>query len=179
MPLEIAQLGQPVLREKASDVPAEEITTPEFQSFLQSMIDTLVASGGVGLAAPQVFDGRRVFLARVIPTENEDELPGIETLINPRIVGVSEEMALAWEGCLSFIELSVLVPRHRRIVVEFLDATGEARALDLTDFPARIIQHEYDHLEGILTIDRARSTRDIVKASEMETVIENRKPRSE
>jgi peptide deformylase len=175
MALNIAQLGQPVLRSKALPVPADEIATPEFQGLLQAMAETMTEAGGVGLAAPQVFQMKRVFLARVVPAPNEEELPGIEVFINPRIRAVSEETDLRWEGCLSFIELTVLVPRHKAIVVDFQNAVGEPKALELTGFAARVVQHEHDHLDGILTIDRAPSTHDIVKTSEMETVIEERK----
>jgi len=178
MPLKVALLGQPVLREIATDVAPEEIATPEFQAFLQEMAETMVANSGVGLAAPQVFASRRVFLARIIPTQDPDELPGIEVFINPRLTPVSEERVSGWEGCLSFMELNVLVPRQRRVIVEYLDAAGAPKTLELSDFPARVVQHENDHLDGILTIDRAATTRDIVKASEMETVIEMRKKRA-
>jgi peptide deformylase len=177
MALKIAQLGQPILRAVAREVPVEEIATPAFQSLLQAMAETMTESKGVGLAAPQVFEGKRVFLARVVPAPNENELPGIEVFVNPRITAVSEERALGWEGCLSFMELSVLVPRHEAIVVEYQNAAGVATRLELAGFPARVVQHENDHLDGILIIDRARSTLDIVKTSEMETVIEERKKR--
>ena len=175
MALKIAQLGQPVLRTVALAVPVEEVTTPAFQSFLQAMAETMTEAAGVGLAAPQVFESKRVFLARVVPPPNEDELHGIEVFVNPRIVAVSEERALGWEGCLSFMELTVLVPRHKAIVVEYHNAAGEQKSLELTGFLARVVQHEYDHLDGILIIDRAPSTLDIVKTSEMETVVEERK----
>lgn len=173
--LKIAQLGQPILREVARDVPPESIAGDEFQSFLRDLTDTLLASGGVGLAAPQVFDGRRVFLARVLPVDDPDALPGVEVFINPRLTPLSPIVVAGWEGCLSFVELTVLVPRHRDLAVEYLDAQGRAMRMELTGFPARIIQHENDHLDGILTIDRAASTRDIVKTSEMEAVIAARK----
>jgi peptide deformylase len=177
MALKVAQLGQPVLRAVAREVPLERIPTPEFQSFLQAMAETMTEAAGVGLAAPQVFEDMRVFLARVVPPPDEDDLLGIEVFVNPRIVSVSEERALGWEGCLSFMELSVLVPRHKAIAVEYHNAAAERKTLELAGFPARVVQHENDHLDGILIIDRARSTLDIVKTSEMETVIEERKKR--
>jgi peptide deformylase len=177
MPLPIAQLGQPVLREKSVDVSADEIHTPEFQQFLRDMQETMVTAGGIGLAAPQVFAGKRVFLAGILPPENpddEDARPGTEVFVNPRIVAASEPRVNGWEGCLSFIELQVLVSRHVWVVVDYLTSTGEPRRIELSGFPARVVQHEYDHIEGVLTIDRAASTRDIVKASEMETVLKSR-----
>jgi peptide deformylase len=175
MTLKIAQLGQPILRQVAVDVSPEEIRTPQFQQLLDDMLATLAEARGAGLAGPQVFVSKRVFLAGVLPPSSEGESPGVEVLINPQIVSTSAERALAWEGCLSFHELLVLVPRHRRIQVQYLGRHGQPRSLDLEGFPARVVQHEYDHLEGILTLDRAPSTRYIVKASEIDAVIEEEK----
>jgi peptide deformylase len=173
MPLPIAQLGQPVLWRKAEPVPPETIPTPEFQQFLDAMRETMIEAGGVGLAAPQVFDGRRVFLAAILPGAEEDSVR-IETFINPVVTPLSDEVDRAWEGCLSFRELLVLVPRFRAIRLDYLDAVGVTRSLELTGFPARVVQHEFDHLDGILTIDRAPTRHDIVKASEIEEVKKTR-----
>lgn len=170
MALEVAQLGQPILRQVTRKVGPEEIQAEEFQAFLDQMRETMRAEGGVGLAAPQVFDDRRVFLAAILPPARRGEPPEVECFINPRLSDLSEEKKKAWEGCLSFLELLVLVPRHARLRVDYLDRTGTPRALELAGFPARVIQHENDHLDGILTIDRAESTRDIIKASEYEDV---------
>jgi len=172
MVLKIAQLGQPVLRALAAEVPVDEIRTPEFQQFVQEMIDTLDAAEGAGLAGPQVFSSRRIFLAGVLPPVEEDGPRGVEVFINPRITAVSAQQARAWEGCLSFPELLVLVERPRAARITYLNRQGEPRTLDLADFPARVVQHELDHLNGVLTIDRAFSTRHIVKASEIEAVVE-------
>ena len=205
-PLPIAQLGQPVLRQPAVDVSIDEIRTPEFQQFLLDMLETMHVNGGIGLAAPQVFVGKRVFLAGILPPvestdeiededdevaedesdegdevegddddDEEDELrPGVEVFINPRFTAVSDERVDGWEGCLSFIELQVLVSRHVALIVDYLNANGELCRKELSGFRARVVQHEFDHLEGVLTIDRAGSTRDIVKSSEMETVLKSR-----
>jgi peptide deformylase len=172
MKLKIAQLGQPILRTVAAEVWPEEIATPEFQRFLDDLLETLRDAKGAGLAGPQVFVAKRVFLAAVLPPLSEDGQPEMELFVNPRLVSVSPEGSVAWEGCLSFAELLVLVPRHERIRVEYLDRYGQPRALDLEDFPARVVQHEYDHLDGILTLDRALSSRDIIKASEIEAVLD-------
>jgi peptide deformylase len=175
MTLAIAQLGQPVLRRVAEAVPPEAIAAAPFQHFLGEMLRTLQETGGVGLAAPQVFANGRLFLAVVTPPQ-EGKPVEVEVFINPRLAALSEEQESAWEGCLSFPELQVLVPRHRAVRVEYLDRLGEARALDLEGFAARVVQHEYDHLDGILTIDRAASTRDIVKASELAAAQRERSP---
>jgi peptide deformylase len=172
MALKIAQLGQPVLRQVAPEVPHGEILDGAFQKLLDDMHATLREAEGAGLAGPQVFAGRRVFLAAILPPLEEDAPPEVEFFINPRLVHVSAETASAWEGCLSFPELLVLVPRHRQVRIAYLNRRGEAQLLDLDGFAARVVQHELDHLEGILTIDRARSTRDIIKASEADDVLE-------
>jgi peptide deformylase len=175
-PLKIAQLGQPVLRRVADPVPPGEVLTPEFQEFLIDLRETMLAAPGAGLAAPQVFVSRRVFVARLTPPDPEkpDEPPQVETFINPRLSAFSEEKVSAWEGCLSFEELLVLVPRSRGVRVDYLDARGQPKALLLEGFPARLVQHEYDHLDGVLTLDRAASTRDIIKASEREAALRER-----
>jgi peptide deformylase len=172
MLLTIAQLGQPVLRKPAAEVPPADIPGPEFQKFLDDMLETLRAANGAGLAAPQVFSGRRVFLAAILPPAAEGQPPGVEIFINPIVTPLSDERVSGWEGCLSFLELLVLVPRHRRVRVDYLDRHGRPKALELAGFPARVVQHEHDHLEGILTLDRAPSTRLIVKASEIDAVLE-------
>src|SRR5215813_9895294 len=110
MVLTIAQLGQPVLRQVAAEVPAEEVASPELQKLLEDMLETLRAAGGAGLAAPQVFSGRRIFLAAIHPPAAEGQPPGVEFFINPKLTPLTEERSLAWEGCLSFVELLVLVP---------------------------------------------------------------------
>ncbi len=176
MLLKIAQLGQPVLRHVAQPIAADALTDPEFRQFLADMHETLVTAGGVGLAAPQVFASRRVFLARVMPPAQEGEKPGVEVFINPRVTAMTEEIVAAWEGCLSFQELLVLVPRPRAVRVDYFDAAGQPKALALEGFPARVVQHEFDHLEGILTIDRAESTLDIIKASEIDAVLGEESP---
>jgi peptide deformylase len=96
----------------------------------------------------------------------------VEVFINPKLTALSGERGLSWEGCLSFMELLVLVPRYKRVRVEYLDRRGRPQTLDLEGFPARVVQHEYDHLEGVLTIDRAPSTRYIIKASEVDAAVE-------
>jgi peptide deformylase len=175
MTLPIAQLGQPVLRRIAEPIPLEDIPTPTVQRLIDDMLATLHAAKGAGLAGPQVFASRRIFLAAVLPPADPDGPPGVEVFINPTLLAGGPDKHASWEGCLSFPELLVLVPRFRRVSVEYLDRQGQARVLALEDFAARVVQHEYDHLQGILTIDRAPSTRYIVKASEIEAVVEEMK----
>lgn len=173
MLLQIAQLGQPVLWQKSTEVPVDEIATPAFQQLLRDMLETLLHFKGAGLAGPQVFLSRRVFLGAIEPPEDEDASPPIEFFINPRVVAQSLEVADSWEGCLSFPELLVKVARPRAVRIEYLNSNAEPSALELSDFPARVVQHEIDHLDGILTIDRAASRRHIIKASEIDTLRED------
>ena len=174
MKLDIAQLGQPVLWQKTLEVSPEEILSPDFQQFVSDMRETLDSQPGVGLAAPQVFSNRRVFLAAILPPVEipgvEKPRPGVEVFINPRITHESPEQHSAWEGCLSFPELLVLVERPHAVRVEYLNEKGEAKGVQATGFKARVILHEFDHLEGILTLDRIQSPRDIIKASEASTL---------
>jgi peptide deformylase len=173
MVLKIAQLGQPVLRQPAQEVSAEEIETPAFQQLIDDMLATLESEKGAGLAGPQVFTSKRLFLARVLPCADPEALPGVEVFVNPRIVAVSAQKTTAWEGCLSFPELLVLVPRFLALRVRYLNRQGQEQLLELHDFPARVVQHETDHLDGVLTLDRAESTRDIIKASEIDAAEED------
>jgi peptide deformylase len=169
--LKIAQLGQSVLWQVAAEVPREQIVQQRLSDLLRDMTETLRHHKGAGLAAPQVFTSLRVFLAMVEPPQ-ENAPAALEVFINPKITPLTGETARAWEGCLSFPELLVLVPRFRAVRIEYIDAAGNERARDLHEFPARVVQHEFDHLEGILTIDRAESPRHIIKASEIDDVIE-------
>jgi peptide deformylase len=168
MALTIAQLGQPVLRQKAVPVSAEELSSPVLQQLIDDMLETMTKENGAGLAGPQVFQSKRLFVARILPTTDPDEIPGVEVLVNPRIVAASVETSAAWEGCLSFPELLVKVARPLAVRIEFVSRGGEARVRELQGLRARVVLHEQDHLDGILTIDRAASTLDIVKASEIE-----------
>jgi len=170
MTLKIAQLGQPVLRQVAGEVSPEEIRSPAFQQLVDDMLATLTQAKGAGLAGPQVFESKRLFLAAVLPQPDSEAPPGIEVFVNPRIVAASAETASAWEGCLSFAELLVLVPRALAVRIEFLTRHGQPRTMEVQGFPARVIQHELDHLNGILTLDRAASPRHIIKASEIDDV---------
>jgi peptide deformylase len=176
MPLQIAQLGQPVLRRPAAPIDPDAIGSPALEQLVDAMWETLRDSGGVGLAAPQVFASQRLFLAAVQEGEGEGEAadpeqpPGVEVFINPHIVAVSVEKAAAWEGCLSFQELLVMVERPLAVRIEYCNRQGKSCTMELEGFSARVVQHECDHLDGILTLDRAVSTRYIIKASELDAI---------
>jgi peptide deformylase len=163
---EIAQLGQPVLRKVAEHVvdPAD----PAIQSLLRDLEVTVHAAHGVGIAAPQVFESLSVFLIASQPNPRYPHAPDLEpfALINPEIVWASEEKEKGWEGCLSIPGLRGVVPRHRRIGVRYLTGSGELREEEFSDFVARVFQHEFDHIRGVVFIDRVESSREIVTEKE-------------
>ncbi len=142
--MEILHLGQDLLRQKS--LPVEEVND-ELRSTIQTMFDTMEASGGVGLAAPQVGILRRFFVVVA-----DDEVRRV--FINPQIVSTSQEMCDYEEGCLSIPDVYEKITRPAKITVQALNERGRPFTLEAEGFLARVIQHEYDHLEGILYIDR-------------------------
>ena len=154
MILQIAQLGQAVLRQKAADIPPEEIATPEFQRLLQDMQETLRSQKGAGLAGPQVFTSRRVFLAGVLSPSTPDGPRGIEVFINPRFTAASAETDWSWEGCLSFPDIREKVQRAFQVTVRAQDEHGTWFEMDGEELLSRAFQHEIDHLDGMLFIFR-------------------------
>jgi peptide deformylase len=150
--LKVARMGHPVLRAKARAVDKTELKSPEVQHFIDSLIDTMYEYSGVGLAAPQVHESLRVFVAMLDP-DGRGEGDAV-TFINPEIMVVGDQTVEGWEGCLSIPEIRGRVPRAQHIKVSALDRTGKRFELELKDFPARVIQHETDHLDGVLFLDR-------------------------
>lgn len=148
--LEIVRMGHPALLAPAK--PVEDWFAPEIQALISAMTATLAGAGGVGLAAPQVHIGLRLFLFQV-PASRADtgqEIP-LRVVINPVVTPVVEAgKALGWEGCLSIPGLRGAVPRWREIRLVGMDAQGQRISERLSGFAARVVQHELDHLDGIL-----------------------------
>jgi len=149
-------MGHPVLLRRAE--PVEDPSAPDTRHLITDMIETLADAGGVGLAAPQVHESRRLFIYRVpesrVSGMVDDVVRPLSVVINPEILESSEEAAADWEGCLSIPGLSVRIRRPMRIVLRGQDASGEWFTRKASGFHARVIQHEFDHLEGILTLAR-------------------------
>jgi peptide deformylase len=157
---EILRMGHPVLRERAAEVTGDRFGTRFLRDLGRDLIRTMHEGSGVGLAAPQIGVPLRVF-AYYLPAEGATpELPP-RVLVNPRLTlhGLADEPG--WEGCLSIPGLRGLVPRHARLRVEALDVDGTPLALDAEGFHARVIQHEFDHLDGILFLDRMATMTDL------------------
>ena len=150
--LKVSRMGHPVLRAKARTVDKNELKNATVQHFIDSMIDTMYEYSGVGLAAPQVHESLRVFVAMLDP-DGRGEGDAI-ALINPEITVIGDQVVEGWEGCLSIPEIRGRVPRAQHIKVSALDRNGKRFELELKDFPARVVQHETDHLDGVLFFDR-------------------------
>jgi peptide deformylase len=156
--LKVARMGHPVLRAKARAIARGDIKSAAVQKLIDDMIETMVEYHGVGLAAPQIHESVRLFVAAVPGDDGaktDDRQPLV--LINPEIAPVGGETVEDWEGCLSIPDIRGRVPRAREIKVRALDRHGEKLELRAHDFPARVIQHETDHLDGVLFFDRMKS----------------------
>ena len=164
--LQIAQLGNPILRQQAQ--PIENVRDEHIQNLIDALIATAAEANGVGIAAPQVAHSYRLFIVASRPNPRYPNAPKMEptAMLNPRILARSDEMVKGWEGCLSIPGVRGLVPRYRAIEVEYISRDGKLLRLELTDFVARIFQHEYDHLDGIVFLDRIESTQDILPEQE-------------
>ncbi|MFQ5916860.1 MAG: peptide deformylase [Candidatus Methylomirabilales bacterium] len=154
--LKIAQMGNPVLRHPADPVPVKSITSPILQKFIDDMIETMQEYNGVGLAAPQVHESLQVVVIEAQDNPRYPDAPMIPltVLINPTVETLGDETDEDWEGCLSIPDIRGRVPRCREVRVRAHDREGKELDFTAKDFFARVIQHEHDHLQGILFLDR-------------------------
>jgi peptide deformylase len=157
--LKVARMGHPVLRSRARQIEKAELKLASMQKLIDDMIDTMHEYHGVGLAAPQVHEGLRIFVAAINPHDEEPLAPDMTPLvfINPVIAPAGPELIEDWEGCLSIPDVRGRVPRVRAIKVSAIDRDGGTIEFVSSDFPARVIQHEADHLDGVLFVDRMRT----------------------
>ena len=153
--LKIAKMGHPVLRRQAEAV--EDPTAPEIKQLVASMIETMIDAEGLGLAAPQVYVPKRVVIFRVPREDSDDEEdePAVEPLplailINPEIEILGEDKVSSWEGCLSVPGLRGQVPRYAHICYAAWTPAGERIEQEAEGLHARVVQHECDHLDGVL-----------------------------
>lgn len=150
--LKIARMGHPVLVRRCDPVP--DPGAPEIRRLVADMLETMEDAPGVGLAAPQVFQPLRLFVFRV-PTERsandpDDSSIGNAVLINPELELIGAERVLGWEGCLSIPGMRAAIPRATRVRYRGVDCDGNTVTREVSGFHARVVQHEYDHLDGIL-----------------------------
>ncbi|MFT5443646.1 MAG: peptide deformylase [Myxococcota bacterium] len=168
--LKVARMGHPILREIASEVPREEIVSAGFQDFVDSMIATMREYDGAGLAAPQVHVSKRVVVMEVAGNVRYPDAPEVPLLvvINPRIHFLGDERIEGVEGCLSVPGLRGVVSRVADIELEALDREGNETRQRFTGFPAAVVQHECDHLDGVLYLDRVGDTKSLSFLQEFE-----------
>jgi len=157
--LKVARLGHPVLRRKADPVPPESIGAPEIQTLIDDMLETMVDQDGAGLAAPQVHVSKRIVIYGVEsnPRYPDAEPVPLTVLVNPTIVAETEEQEEDWEGCLSVPDLRGKVPRWTHVRVSAWGRDGRKLEFRAAGFHARVVQHESDHLDGVVYLDRMRS----------------------
>ena len=157
-------MGHPVLRTRAKPLDPSDMKSPRVQQLIDDMFETMQEYQGVGLAAPQVHLGLRLFVAGFAPRpgeedDDEDDDRGVPlmALINPEITVIGDEVQDDWEGCLSVPDVRGRVPRAREISVKAYDRKGRRLQMTARGFTARVIQHETDHLDGVLFMDRMES----------------------
>jgi peptide deformylase len=156
--LKVARLGHPVLRQRAQPVPVEQIRAAETQRLIDDMIETMREYDGAGLAATQVHTLKQVAVIEVLGNPRYPDAPQIPLMIviNPVVTPLTDELEDGWEGCLSVPDMRGVVPRLTAVRLECHDREGQKVSLVAKDFFARVIQHETDHLNGIVYLDRMR-----------------------
>jgi peptide deformylase len=157
--LKVARMGHPVLRGRARALDRAEIKTASIQKLIDDMIETMEEYQGIGLAGPQVHESVRIFIAGLQEdARSDDDDPAIVpvAMVNPEIVPIGSDVATDWEGCLSIPDIRGKVPRYKRVKVRAFDREGARMELQLADLAARVVQHENDHLDGVLFFDRMK-----------------------
>ncbi|MGH7325106.1 MAG: peptide deformylase [Candidatus Rokuibacteriota bacterium] len=156
--LKVARLGHPVLREKAQPVEVAAIRSPEVQRLIDDMIETMREYEGAGLAANQVHSLQQIAVIEVEANPRYPDAPPVPltVLVNPAVTSLGQETEEGWEGCLSVPDMRGVVPRYTAVRLECYDRQGQRIDLVAEDFFARVIQHETDHLNGIVYLDRMR-----------------------
>ena len=154
--LPIAQRGETILSLKAAQVAEAELGSNWLRQLAEAMHDTMLERNGVGIAAPQVYVSKRVIIVASRPNIRYPDAPEMEpvVMVNPEIIECSDDMLVGEEGCLSVMGERAKVARAVSIRVRYLNVDGAEIVAVFTGFPARIVQHEVDHLNGILFVDR-------------------------
>jgi peptide deformylase len=147
----IVRLGHPALRAVAGALSPQSLASPETQQLIDDMVDTMREAHGVGLAAPQVAAEHQLFVYE----SSGHDIP-LHVVVNPMITPHERELVYDWEGCLSIPDLRGMVPRHPAVRVQGLDRQGKPLDYVCRGFEARIVQHEFDHLNGVVFLDRMR-----------------------
>ena len=163
--LKIAKLGHPVLLKKTNEI--SNLNDIDLKKIIYDMSETMIDANGIGLAAPQVHLSHRLFIYRNPDIEEEEKIK-VSVLINPKIENISNETEDDWEGCLSIPGMSGLVRRSKKIKYSAIDLKGEKVSGEVDGLHARVIQHEFDHLNGILYTSRLADKRAFGYSEEIE-----------
>lgn len=156
---DVIRMGHPSLRSPAAEYPIDQIGSPQFETLIDDMHETLHAYGGIGLAAPQIDVGYRIAVIEIENTSTrygEIEASPFEVYINPTITPIAEASAGYWEGCLSVPGMMGYVERPQHIRVDYIDRAGNHQSKEAHGFLATVFQHEFDHLDGVLYVDRIK-----------------------
>lgn len=170
----VAHLGHPILRQKVKLV--KNISDKEIQKLIDDMIATVMDADGVGISAPQVYQSYRMFIMASHPNPRYPYAPEMPptAIINPKIESNSQETEKDWEGCLSIPGVRALVPRWKEVQVSYYTREGKKISTTYESFLARIFQHEFDHLDGLVFFDRLDSSKDIYMEKEFQKIIAKR-----
>lgn len=167
----VRRIGDPVLRQVAQRIPPEKIGSEEFRALVDDMVDAMHEEGGIGIAAPQVGESVRLCIVELTVDNDrydDDQSFELTVMVNPQVSVLDEEEQAFWEGCLSVPELRGLVHRPRKVRVDYLDESGTPCTIQGEDFFATVLQHELDHLDGVLFVDKIRDTRMMATVEEFE-----------
>ena len=169
--LKIATLGEPVLRQRARELSTDELASARWQGFIDDLIETMRDADGAGIAAPQVFTPVRVAVIEV--KGNNPRYPykppiPLTVLVNPTLTPIGDERFDNYEGCLSVPDLRGVVQRHARVRVQYLDRQGQPHDVEVKGVSAGTFQHECDHLDGVLFLDRVHDTRSLTTWEQFE-----------
>jgi peptide deformylase len=168
--LKVARIGHPVVRTPARDLAPDELGSPGIQRLIDDMKETMHEYEGVGLAAPQVHCSLRLAVIEVRASDaRAQEAVPFTVLANPVLTQLGTETLAGWEGCLSIPDLRGLVPRSARLRLEALDREGRPYTIEAGGFFARVIQHECDHLDGRVYLDRMEDLRSLSFFKEFQT----------
>ena len=174
MKQEIVQLGAAILRENSQKI--SDFNAPKLIALIDDLLSTLDNSKGVGIAAPQINHACCVLVIASKPTTRYPDAPAMKpvVMINPSFKILSNQQQKDWEGCLSIPGIRALVSRHQHILVNYQDRKGLDQQLELGGFIARIFQHEYDHLQGLVYLDRVENNKDIISETEFLKLVKDR-----
>jgi peptide deformylase len=166
--LKVARLGHPVLRQVAKPVPEGDVRSSETQRLIDDMIETMREYNGAGLAATQVHALQQIAVIEVLRNPRYPDAPEVPltVLVNPVVLPVADEMEDGWEGCLSIPDMRGIVPRYTTVRLRCLDRDGQRIDITAKEFFARVVQHETDHLHGIVYVDRMRDLRTLTHLAE-------------